>query len=383
MVDLVLLNKITQQLEQNEQSSRAKKLIFCVCKKYWENDNNVLDTFSLKHLLEEIIELHNNRQQLRYSIFQVVSLLNRKDLYTSVSNFIINIISPCYQQPSEEVTGFLVPPVMSAKSTSQNILEQVIERLDNDRNASRIKKIVLYICRQKWVNDPIILDSYDSGELIKDLRNKYQSLAELENGIFGVVNTLNRKDVYAVVAKTIINEIELLYSTQSNQNKAITNAQKYPSKNESTTSKDAVITANLPIESNNPRPVKQKRRPDASFKTYIVEEPEIPVETTNLSPELDTNYDVFSVRQELMKYANPLRAKILLFSVVHHKFDNSGKDWSLLNTCLLDDLMYEAYKKYNNLDILEEKISQAATLLNDSDEYLQSAGAIIQALQSF
>ncbi len=382
MVDTVLLNKITQQLEQNEQSARAKKLIFCVCKKYWENDNSVLDTFALKYLLEEIIELHTNRQQLRYSIFQVVSLLNRKDLYTSVSNFLINIISPCYQQPSEEVTGFLVPPVMQSKTTYSNLLEQVVERLENDRNGARIKKIVVYICRQKWVNDPLILDSFNFGELVKDIRSKYQNLEDLENGIFGVVNTLNRKDVYAVVAKTIINEIEILYGSQKNAAKAITNAQKYQPSSD-LNNKGTVISSDFDIDSGavqNVKPAKQKRRPD-SFKTYIVENPEIPVQS--LMTELDKNYDVFSIRQELMKYANPLRAKILLFSVVYHKFDNSGKDWSTLNTCILDDLMYEAYQKYKNLDLLEEKISQAATLLNDTEEYLQSAGAIIQALKSF
>jgi hypothetical protein len=384
MVDTVLLNKITQQLEQNEQSARAKKLIFCVCKKYWENDNNVLDTFALKHLLEEIIELHNNRQQLRYSIFQVVSLLNRKDLYTSVSNFIINIVSPCYQQVSEEATGFLIPPLMAGKTTSQNILEQVVEKLEGDRNASRIKKIVLYICRQKWVNDPLILDSFDFEDLIKDLRSKYQTLEHLEQGIFGVVNTLNRKDVYSVVAKTIINEIEILYGSQKTTNKTIINSQKYQSKSESI-NKETVISGDFEMASSSPSPVKtrQKRRPEASFQTCIVEEPDRNFAAENISAELDKNYDVFSIRQELMKYANPLRAKILLFSVVHHKFDNSGKDWSVLNTCVLDELIYEAYQKYRNLDILEEKISQAATLLNDSEEYLQSASGIIQALKSF
>jgi hypothetical protein len=383
MVDAVLLNKISQQLEQHEQSARAKKLIFCVCKKYWENDNNVLDTFALKHLLEEIIELHNNRQQLRYSIFQVVSLLNRKDLYTSVSNLIINIISPYYQQ-SEEISGFLVPPVIAAKNTSQNIFDQVVERLKGDRNALRIKKIILYVCRQKWINDPLILDSVNFGEIIKDLRKKYSTLEELEEGIFAVVNTLNRKDVYSLVAKTIINEVESLYGPQKTVGRTITNAQRdQPRTN--TISKETVIGGDFSLDYGAPTvktKTKQKRRPDASFKTYIMEDPPTEEEITD-NVEIDKNYDAFTVRQELMKYANPLRAKILLFSVVYQKFDNKGKDWSLLNTCVLDDLIYKAYKKYQNLTILEEKIYQVATILNDSEEYLQSAKAIIQALKSF
>jgi hypothetical protein len=389
MVDTVLLDKVSQELQQNEQSTRAKKLIFCVCKKYWENDNNVLDTFALKYLLEEIIELHNNRQQLRYSIFQVVSLLNRKDLYTSVSNLIINVLSPCYQQ-SEEITGFLFPPVLP-KNSSQNILDQVVERLEGDRNAVRIKKIVLYVCRQKWVNDPLILDSFDFHELIKDLRKKYPTLDEVENGIFTVVNTLNRKDVYSVVAKTIINEVESLYSLQKAPGRGITNAQRTKARRTSASiNKETVMSGDLPIDYGAPTvktktKTKQKRRPDASFQTYIVEDPQIedePITDDNENLEIDKNYDIFSIRQELMKYANPLRAKILLFSVVHHKFDNNGKDWSLLNTCILDDLMYKAYQKYKNLDLLEEKIYQAATTLNDPEEYLQSAQAIIQALKS-
>ncbi len=386
MVDAVLLNKISQQLEQHEQSMRAKKLIFCVCKKYWENDNSVLGTFAFKHLLEEIVELHNNRQQLRYSIFQVVSLLNRKDLYTSISNLIVNIVSPFYQQSeqSEEVTGFIIPPVIPEETKYNDTFSKVVERLQNDRNSLRIKKIILYVCRQKWVNDPLILNSFDFNELIKDLKDKYNSLSKLENGLFEVVNTLNRKDVYSLVAKTIINEIEVLYNTQTTQSNTITNSQNSKIKRRPA-SQETVIDSDFTLDYGTPTVRKKTKRivPESFSKTYIVENPEEIQQQIIQAVKEDANYDVFTVRQELMKYGNPLRAKILLFSLLHHTFNNSSNDWALLNTCILDDLMYKAYTEFRDLKVLEEKLSKIANLMKDNDEYIQSVNAIIEALQSF
>ncbi|MEY3222969.1 MAG: hypothetical protein RLZZ203_1825, partial [Cyanobacteriota bacterium] len=42
------LEEIAQYLEQHEQSKRIKKLIFCVAKNIWENDQSQLDRFKLQ-----------------------------------------------------------------------------------------------------------------------------------------------------------------------------------------------------------------------------------------------------------------------------------------------------------------------------------------------
>lgn len=93
--------------------------------------------------------------------------------------------------------------------------------------------------------------------------------------------------------------------------------------------------------------------------------------------------NIYELKLEVMKYANPLRTKILLFSVVHHPFDLSGKDWSMLRTCDFDELLSEVLRDASSLKALEIKLSAIARSLFDANEHLQAAGAIVQAVTTF
>ncbi|MGH2412430.1 MAG: hypothetical protein ACRDEA_01775, partial [Microcystaceae cyanobacterium] len=57
-------NEIAQHLESHEEALRLKKLLFCVCKKYWENDSNILNNFATKDLIQEIVQSQISLEQL-------------------------------------------------------------------------------------------------------------------------------------------------------------------------------------------------------------------------------------------------------------------------------------------------------------------------------
>jgi hypothetical protein len=106
-----------------------------------------------------------------------------------------------------------------------------------------------------------------------------------------------------------------------------------------------------------------------------------PVEESESSATQNNSYNPFDLRLEVMKYGNPLRVKILAFSLTYHQFDNSSNDWSLLQTCTVDDLLFKLLQTYPTIAELEEQIYATAKKLKDSDEYLQPAGAIVQSMR--
>jgi hypothetical protein len=94
-------------------------------------------------------------------------------------------------------------------------------------------------------------------------------------------------------------------------------------------------------------------------------------------------YDPFAVRLAIMKYANPLRAKILAFSTVHHTFETRGQDWSNLRTHSFDSLLRALYESHTDFQQLVEQLCQTAHRLEAPDESLQAAEAIAKALKPY
>jgi hypothetical protein len=69
-----------------------------------------------------------------------------------------------------------------------------------------------------------------------------------------------------------------------------------------------------------------------------------------------------------MKFANPLRAKILLFSVLHQPFDASESTWSALKRYSLESLLKNLLDRYPPGEI-GTRLEQAAHYLPQAEEY--------------
>ena len=89
------------------------------------------------------------------------------------------------------------------------------------------------------------------------------------------------------------------------------------------------------------------------------------------------------MRLEIIKYTNPLRAKILLFSILEHKFDFSTQDWLKIKARELDSLVLDIFKIYETLKELEFKLDNTAKSLYEPDEHIQAASAIVKAMAPF
>lgn len=83
-----------------------------------------------------------------------------------------------------------------------------------------------------------------------------------------------------------------------------------------------------------------------------------------------------------MQQTNPLRAKILIFSTLYHQFTFSDRDWLLLKTQELDNLLRQLFNVCGSLAELESQLYRTASNLDNRDENDQAASVIIKAMNT-
>jgi len=224
-----------------------------------------------------------------------------------------------------------------------SILDEVVRELEQDVNLSRIKKIIFFACKDFWENDPAQLASADLGILIEELCAKYSRLEDIEAVLNSIVSKVNKKTDYALVADLIVCQLSRLYEYED----------------------FTKLETNI-----------------SSFGG-----PEAPAFDDHFSSEVSNSEErardpgnLFDVRQNILQQTNPLRAKILIFSSLYHEFTFSERDWLLLKTQELDNLLRQLFNVCSSLAELETQLYRTAGNLDNTDECDQAASVIIKAM---
>lgn len=204
-------------------------------------------------------------------------------------------------------------------------LAEVTTFLENHENSQRIKKLIFSICKNQWENDLNKIDQTPLPHLIQQLYNLHPSLDKLTQALNRTVKTLNKSKEYTLVAEVILHHFTPLYRISEEPTQLLN----YP----------AVNPAKLP-----------------------------------------TAYNPFHLRLAVMQFTNPLRAKILLFSVLNRPFQFNSQDWLDLKSIELDTLLLNVFRSCETLSQLEEKLKSTAQKVNHPEENLQSVGSILQSL---
>ncbi|MGM3307240.1 hypothetical protein ACSQ6I_14925 [Anabaena sp. WFMT] len=220
-------------------------------------------------------------------------------------------------------------------------LDKVAKNLEQHENSKRIKKLVFCACKNVWENDQDTLDQFKLQELIEELCSLNPTIEHWNYTLSEVVKTLNKKSEYTLVASVILNEIEKIYIVPEEVTGIVL---KQPNQNE-------ISSKNFPEKS-----------PGKAIKSQ---------------------YNQFDLRQNLMKYTNPLRAKIVLFSALYNKFTFKEEDWLKLKTKELDVLLRKLFDSCATIKELESKLNNTIIHLGNSDENTQASSAIIRAMQDF
>ncbi|TRV12394.1 MAG: hypothetical protein EWV41_04245 [Microcystis wesenbergii Mw_MB_S_20031200_S109] len=358
-----VFNDVVRYLDSHQEKLRIKKLIFCICKEYWENDPNILNNVAMEDLVNELVQLKPNKEQLTFSVYQSVKTLNRPKVYAGVATVIIKQISKLYSdiaadQDSESLPGEAeVNPSFAAvnnpvNNEEDNLLRQVIIGIENHRETARIKKLMFAACKNRWENDQAVINNYGLTNMILELQQNNPNVLSLRQTLTQVAENINKKALYLALADIILAQLEPLYDTD-NDDKEQDNG------SESQILKTQTVHLNNDCDSSEP----------ASLDNNPSNSPQIPA------------YDPFEIRLEIFQYANPLRVKILIYSLLFHPWEQSDQDWSNLRRYTLEDLLQKLIQSGKSLKDIERQLYDIAQTQMDADANVQTAGILVQALQ--
>ena len=299
---------VVNQLTQDANALRIKKLLLYVCKSWWENDSTRLSVISLHSLIGEIRQLYPSLESFRSRLIHLVSTLNKAAEYTAIANTILSAVEPLYTEPA---TAAIAPTTLQ---------DPVIQKLEQEVHLVRIKKLLICACRKYWEANPKVIEQLSLQDLIDELVDQHTTIEQLRNGLAAIVKTLNKPAEYSLIAEIIVREVEPRYGTES--------------------------------------------------------------DLSSDSKEEASPIDLFDVRLEMLKYANPLQVKILLFSTAYYLFEFREQDWLNLKLYSLDGLLRTVLSQTASIDDLQQKLQSQAQQLNESEQYIEIVPVIIRALKS-
>jgi len=248
------------------------------------------------------------------------------------------------------------------------LISEAAQELEQHGSSPRIKKLIFATWKTCWENDLSRINRFPLTNILQELVNTYPTPERLRDAFFNIVNTLNKKEEYAVIAEVILTRMDNLYHIH-----------------ESEPSTQIVYKAVVAVPSQ-PAPIPPTPAPTvAPVKELVLDtitNVNIPRES-NPRACLNPNYDPFAVRLAVMKYSNPLRAKILLLCVMEEQATFSQGSWLKLRSRNLDELLKEVFQKFPSLEQLEYQLFATAKGLQEPDENAQAAEAIVKAMNPF
>ena len=221
-------------------------------------------------------------------------------------------------------------------------LDEAVKSLQEHENSTRIKKLIFGACYNTWENDLSKLERFGLDYLLPQLFQLNPTKEELKSSLYKVAQTLNKPDEYGIIANIIISEMKKLYLPAEQSTQVIVNS-----------------TASASIEQTADR-----------------------ISNSQLQP-LKAPYDPFNMRLEIMRYTNPLRAKILIYSTLYQQLHISEKELVAIRSHQLDELIEDLFYYCETMKELEARLSSTARCLFEENENHQAASAIVQALKPF
>ncbi|MBC7822377.1 MAG: hypothetical protein H7126_00595 [Candidatus Parcubacteria bacterium] len=324
-------SEIVRRLEQDANAARIKKLILYACKNWWENDPDRLSVISLQSLVQELRYLNPTLEHLKYKLHLLVGTLSKQEEYLQVATTIIENLTGLYRSATPiEKTTINTNPLDAIGGKLQN---QITKILEQEVHSSRIKKLMIYAARKHWEADPLKIDQAEINRLISELAHQYPTIESLQIGLAAIVKSLNKPIEYAAIANMILREMGKLYSQEGEA---------------------------ISPESTN------------DLATQAVAPP-----SSQTAPAIE----LFDMRLEIVKFANPLRAKILLFSLVYYPFTYKEQDWSNLKLYSLEGLLRSVTTVCHSLEDLQSKLEVAAQQLNPPEDYVEVVRVILKSLK--
>ena len=394
-----IIDDISDDLEMSADPVRAKKLICLVCTGILENDLNRLNNFSFEELLQDLYQQYPTIELLKENLVKAVKTIaiQKQRQYLIVAKFVFDTLSQLYKpaeistpvaqspsqlNPSSEMvysvnhlvinagSAQLIAPITTVQ-TDQNqfspnpefsneilpppynddysehgepdIYAWVAHDIDTDAQQMRLKKLLLYTYQDIWENDLRQLNNMDWAGLLRELVSFMPTFPQLQALLQESVYKVSKPAEYAVIGSLLLTKLEPLYADVAYEQNDL-----------------AIAEPSISVE----------MQPDLTPNSYH----KVPFD-----PQIASN--LFDLRLELMRFANSMRAKILLFSLLYYPFNPDRDNWQDLRTHGLDQLLRQLFYAYASFEQAEKAIGQTARSLSEPKAYDQSASYILKAVK--
>lgn len=378
------LDEVVQNLSQDPNLLRIKKLLIYASQQTWERDLLKIQQADLYPLVQDLRTQYPTRQILEAHLTALVNTLSKATEYTLVANAALGHLEPLY--PANESLAIATRP---------QDYQQVAAQFQQDANSARIKKLLFAACTQTWENDLQVLGQHSLAELVERLHRLTATPQTLDAILTSIVRTLNRQTEYTRVAQTIIYAFAPLYGDMLEVTQANLGPSASPPTDETrihnSVAPPASATRSVAIDSTG-------AGAGGSVATNLSCSPvEAYPSTSSSQPRLTLDDSALwsDLRMTLMKFSNPLRAKLLLYTVLYEPLPPGLQAWTHLKGYDLDTMLKQLWQQYSSFDALSAELGKAADLLADlesagdrpaaahANPYQPVASALLRAFQPF
>jgi hypothetical protein len=294
-------------------------MLYCLCTNRWEKDVEYLNSINSEYLIEQIVREYNTLEQLKFLLQRLVKTVNKPNQYMEIAKIIYLAIGQLYPEFQQQHGGRL----------PQSREAQPAANLSTSANV-----------------DPSSTDSSSVPSAI------YRAYAPEPTQVSSIEVPSAIQRAYApeptqVSSIEVPSAIQRAYAPEPTYVDA--GADSYAVNNDGGYAYETYYTPEAP--------------PEVPPEQYVVPE-----------------YDPFVLRQNVMSYTNPLRAKIIMVLMLRPHFDFGNQVSSAMREYHLDDLLFEILRNFTSVASLEESMTAAVEQLIEVEEYGKTATGLLQSL---
>lgn len=344
------LDDVAQDLMQNSDLVRIKKLLIYTCTHIWQVERSQVNASDLRALLEQVVNIAPTLDALHAHLDAVAHSLNKATEYSALAASITQSLREHY--PRSLPIAAVEPPDAMYRSVTQ-VLSAESEEI-------RIKKLLILVCHKTWIREPEKLREFNLFDLVQSLHQLAPNSESLQLLLASRISKLSKKAEYQVIAYRILQAFQPLYNQDLSLTElAAESTELMTGINHSIASKVEHSSPGLP-----------PNLPASSHETRVIRYQDI-------------INDLFDLRLELMRYTNPLRVKILLFSVLHAPLQSAAEQYLMLKNYELDDLLHMLLETHKLYDDLKASLNKIVPQMDEPQTYRNVATIVLKAVQSY
>ena len=325
-----LLQQVVNYLDRHQEAVRIKKMLYCLCTSRWEKDTDYLNSINFQYLIEQIVRENNTLDLFRTLLQNLIKTVNKPKQYIEIAKVIYLAIGQLYPEFRQEHGGRPQSPPPVAR----------IPEPEPSNSAVGVASAF----QRAYTPEPTQADS----------------------SLQGIPSSIERAytpaPTQAYISQPVPSALERAYAPLPSQQFVGVASQ---NENRQESADDDVDESAYETYYD----------PDLSEGDRFGNAEPVP-EPEYIVPE----YDSFSLRQNVMSYTNPLRAKIILSLMLRPNFNFGSQSVATMREYLLDDLLLEVLKAYPTISQLEESMTCAVEQLEELEEYGKAANGLLQSL---